>query len=496
MKLNEVEINGMYIPKELAANNALTWTEKAIYSIYYYYTFFGDGSCHITNENIAARLGIKLSTMRDAKRQLKNDGWIETNGGIKVTALRRVTKSDTITGGVEGDEIRQAKVTKSDRQGDEIRHHNKENKELNKDYLLTSDSHFTREETGKVSKLTEVPEWMDEVEPMEPFEQYSDMGDGYDNPLQADESEEPTAPSVSKVSKETLGGETTDTLQGDEPLTATENNNPPSNERETDPTTDNITSSKGTETTPTQADLKLADLRDFQETDGTTTHTEDENLSNGEKMASTGAIETKGNVGEGKGESWLTIQQRKEQQAELNRKWENYLVQAPSMARDDRDRYFGKFMSAVAKYYTGDYIQRTKDRMTTEFNEATGASKPTHGLKEFTADTWRDTMVFLQNPKNTFGLTWERFNSNVTADYSLTDTHLQKLRYAFKRWVEEPMEPVVIGYGDNDLDDLPFSNPITKPVTLDVFIERVEIIKRDSMEKQAIKKERENDLPF
>ena len=96
MKLNEVEINGMYIPKELAANNALTWTEKAIYSIYYYYTFFGDGSCHITNENIAARLGIKLSTMRDAKRQLKNDGWIETNGGIKVTALRRVTKSDTI----------------------------------------------------------------------------------------------------------------------------------------------------------------------------------------------------------------------------------------------------------------------------------------------------------------------------------------------------------------------------------------------------------------
>ena len=369
----EREIKGIFIPNELAAETTLSWNAKAVYSIYHYFTFYGDGSCHITNEDIAARVGLKLTTMRDAKRQLKNAGWISTNGGIKVVALHRVTKSDTITegdeirhhndntdrvtksdtitGSVEGDEIRQAKVTKSDRQGDEIRHHNKENKEENKIITIPTitkrDSHYTDtvgSSNGSVG--IEMPEWLQDVPPTEPFEIY----------------EEPTDTVTDKIgsNKGSLEVEKNDIFQGDE--------------SETDPDTNN--------------NSKMADLGHYQAEGGATTHRQPETLPNGLKTTPTGAT---GNVNN------LSLQDRKALQSELTRKWDNFILQVPNMRRDTSDTYFNRFLDKVKLYYTGDFIQRITSNWTDQYqgaaNESWNDTKAKAIVKHGVSSAWPDTSI-------------------------------------------------------------------------------------------------------
>lgn len=85
-EIHEDKPKGVFIPAEILGLKDLNLTEKIIYSIYYFYTFNGDGSCHLTNETLATTLDITLVTFKKAKKRLKDKGYIKTNGGIKVEA--------------------------------------------------------------------------------------------------------------------------------------------------------------------------------------------------------------------------------------------------------------------------------------------------------------------------------------------------------------------------------------------------------------------------
>ena len=151
------------IPTWLAEvdSEELNWNAKALYSVYYYFTFIGDKHvCKLTNENLCERLGMPLSTLRDAKRRLLSKGYIKTNGGIAVTALVKskrveiqqdkgsdytsesdrkdaeIQQGDTPVPCKEGVGIQQGgcrnptdRVSESNSLDVEIQHHNKENKE-------------------------------------------------------------------------------------------------------------------------------------------------------------------------------------------------------------------------------------------------------------------------------------------------------------------------------------------------------------------------------
>lgn len=149
------------IPTWIAESTELNWNDKALYSVYYYFTFIGDKHvCKLTNENLCERLGMPLSTLRDAKRRLLTKGYIKTNGGIAVSALvmskhveiqqdkgfdhmsesdkidAEIQQGDTPTPSKEGVGIQQGgcrnptgRVSKSNSLDVEIQHHNKENKE-------------------------------------------------------------------------------------------------------------------------------------------------------------------------------------------------------------------------------------------------------------------------------------------------------------------------------------------------------------------------------
>lgn len=130
------------IPTWLAESTGLNWNDKALYSVYYYFTFIGDKHvCKLTNKTIGERLGMADSTLRGAKRRLKDKGYIKTNGGISVTALVKsnyveIQQGDTPTPSKEGVGIQQGgcrnptgRVSKSNSLDVEIQHHNKENKE-------------------------------------------------------------------------------------------------------------------------------------------------------------------------------------------------------------------------------------------------------------------------------------------------------------------------------------------------------------------------------
>lgn len=151
------------IPTWLAEvdSTELNWNDKALYSVYYYFTFIGDKHvCKLTNENLCERLGMPLSTLRDAKRRLLSKGYIKTNGGIAVTALVKskhveiqqdkgsdhmsesdridaeIQQGDTPIPSKEGVGIQQEgcrnptdRVSESNSLDVENQHHNKENKE-------------------------------------------------------------------------------------------------------------------------------------------------------------------------------------------------------------------------------------------------------------------------------------------------------------------------------------------------------------------------------
>lgn len=65
----------------------------------------------------------------------------------------------------------------------------------------------------------------------------------------------------------------------------------------------------------------------------------------------------------------MTVQERKEKQTELSRKWENFKEQVPQMHRADAEMYFSRFLSKVEQYYTDKHIAITQERFTREFND-------------------------------------------------------------------------------------------------------------------------------
>lgn len=83
------ENHGIYIPIALAANNDLSWNEKAVYAVYHYFTFHGDLQlCTITKTALSKKLSLPLGTIKDICRRLKSKGYISTDGGIKTKALK------------------------------------------------------------------------------------------------------------------------------------------------------------------------------------------------------------------------------------------------------------------------------------------------------------------------------------------------------------------------------------------------------------------------
>ena len=147
------------IPIWVAESTQLTWNEKALYSVYYFFTFKAQNHvCKLTNSAIAQRIGMCLGTLRDVKKSLIDKGFIKTNGGISVTALIQSSKalvesSESVETQQEGcrnpagtdledDEegagIQQAESRnpagsglESSREDAEIQHHNIESKEIN-----------------------------------------------------------------------------------------------------------------------------------------------------------------------------------------------------------------------------------------------------------------------------------------------------------------------------------------------------------------------------
>ena len=141
------------IPVWVAESTKLTWNEKALYSVYHYFTFIAQNHvCKLTNETLSHRLGMCLGTLRDTKRRLVKNGYIKTNGGISVTAL--VQSGETAVAPCEGVGIQQAgcrnptgEVSKSNKEDVETQHHNKESKEDNKENKETYSISTCKEET-------------------------------------------------------------------------------------------------------------------------------------------------------------------------------------------------------------------------------------------------------------------------------------------------------------------------------------------------------------
>lgn len=75
------------IPLWLAEKPDLSWNEKALYSIYFYFTFYADyRCCTLTNEQIGIRLGLEKKTVQRVKKKLLDAGYIKVSG-IRVVAL-------------------------------------------------------------------------------------------------------------------------------------------------------------------------------------------------------------------------------------------------------------------------------------------------------------------------------------------------------------------------------------------------------------------------
>ncbi len=117
------------IPTWLAENPELSWNAKALYSIYYYFTFFADfHCCLLTNDEVGFRLGLKERTIQREKQKLRDAGYIKFSG-IRVYALMTEEMATTGRGDTNGSggDINCTGSTKSDT-------HNKENKEKEESY--------------------------------------------------------------------------------------------------------------------------------------------------------------------------------------------------------------------------------------------------------------------------------------------------------------------------------------------------------------------------
>ncbi len=124
------------IPTWLAEKSELTWNEKALYSVYHYFTFYANyHCCLLTNAEIGLRLGLKERTIQREKQKLRDAGYIKVSG-IRVSALMTEEMATTGRGDTNGSggdtngsggDINCTESTKSDTHNKE----NKENKESN-----------------------------------------------------------------------------------------------------------------------------------------------------------------------------------------------------------------------------------------------------------------------------------------------------------------------------------------------------------------------------
>lgn len=82
-------MKGIFTPIEIQTLDTITWTEKALLSIYYYFTTEGKYKCcSMKNEDLYKNeLKISKNTFERAKKHLKELGYIRTNGGIRVWYL-------------------------------------------------------------------------------------------------------------------------------------------------------------------------------------------------------------------------------------------------------------------------------------------------------------------------------------------------------------------------------------------------------------------------
>lgn len=90
--------NTITTPTWLAERPELGWNEKILYSVYYYFTFYGTRkSCTYTNKELGKQLGLSEKQIQYAKQKLRAFGYIEFSG-IKVVA-----KIDMVETGNRGD---------------------------------------------------------------------------------------------------------------------------------------------------------------------------------------------------------------------------------------------------------------------------------------------------------------------------------------------------------------------------------------------------------
>lgn len=256
-------------------------------------------------------------------------------------------------------------------------------KEIYKVTYLLRDSHqsdtndkVNNNPLGGFEIVPDVPEWMEELPVTEPFVQYTDdiqgeaMEQTENDTFQADERKNDPDPVTSKLNNIT----SSDGIDGENALNGLkmalgvsptdiydEEYNELFQDDENDPD-----EPQETETS------NLAALSDERGDGGTTTHRQGESLSSGEKTTSMGVtdpITDKVNNNFNNDNFNMTVQERKEKQTELSRKWENFKLQVPQMHRADAEMYFKRFLAKVDQYYTGRHIETTQERFTREFND-------------------------------------------------------------------------------------------------------------------------------
>ncbi len=121
--------NTINTPTWLAERPQLGWNEKILYSIYYYFTFYGKRkSCTYTNKELGEQLGLSEKQIQYAKQKLKAFGYIEVSG---ISVVAKIDMASTGNGGdnsnTEGDKKRNC----GDNFGNEVTKnetHNIENK--------------------------------------------------------------------------------------------------------------------------------------------------------------------------------------------------------------------------------------------------------------------------------------------------------------------------------------------------------------------------------
>lgn len=386
------EFKGVFIPVQILQNPNLKGDEKITLALIQHYTINGEKhACYLTNERIAEITGINYYKLRDrVKPKLVKLGYITTNGGIKSMSTKQQNHDTNSVDGIQQDNSKNtiqidnskttiqiesvednSKTTIEEQQNHDTpnskttiqRNIKKEEKEI---YILPTitkrDCH--QSEPDPVNNNLElyvdndtpdVPEWMNELPVTEPWEQYTEdiQGEAMEqtNELsQADERLNDPDPVTDKINNITSSGDE-----------VTEEYNELFQDEETDP--DELQENE------TSLNAVLGDERNES---GTTTHRQPESLSNGEKIASMGATEPEtDNVNNNLNNDNfnMTVQERKEKQTELSRKWENFKEQVPQMHRADAEMYFSRFLSKVEQYYTGTHIAITQERFTREFND-------------------------------------------------------------------------------------------------------------------------------